>query len=346
MAAAAAAAEDQYTVEAILRERIDPTSNQLLYEVKWLGYADEENTWERPEDLIGDGHGAAVEKYRRSKENNNKESATPDKKKKREGSSRSKTPVKRTQTKKPKSPGNKLEYEYGAGEAEDDNLVSAKGVDKSALKRSERDAAELASLESPSRLVKFVLVGFFLVISIGLALEASSVQNAYTRLALRSSPWIVGLLLLQVFGTDHPSVNSASKAAVWLSFSELLVSGLVPPGPMLYGVTEGIWRYEAAKAAGATMLSSSVLIVSIVCWFLVSYEGRDSLNIDQVASFLSFWGSVAAIDKWAERRSVLNFLNALGTGAGLIACYTPEAEWRMAAFGFVTVAAVLRSHKQ
>jgi hypothetical protein len=98
--------EEEFVVEAILGEKVE--NGQTYYLIKWLGYDEEENTFEARDDLIIDGHRDAVEAYERGK----KSSTTPNNKNKNKftqqqngnisknsnGGGKSKTPIKRTIT--------------------------------------------------------------------------------------------------------------------------------------------------------------------------------------------------------------------------------------------------------
>lgn len=53
-----------FKVDEVLNTRVDPATGVVFYYVRWLGYGDEENTWEWEQDMIDDGHSAAIEEYK------------------------------------------------------------------------------------------------------------------------------------------------------------------------------------------------------------------------------------------------------------------------------------------
>jgi hypothetical protein len=68
--------DEDFHVQAILDEQTDARGNRM-YLVKWLGYPDEENTWESRSDLLVDGHKDAVTQHERKTKGKKPEPASP-----------------------------------------------------------------------------------------------------------------------------------------------------------------------------------------------------------------------------------------------------------------------------
>lgn len=85
---------DSFQVEAILDDK-KPRNKERLYFIKWVGYGDDENTWEKESLLLEDGLGDVVDAYKKEKKE----------RKKREREAKKKNPAK-SRRGRTKSPGN------------------------------------------------------------------------------------------------------------------------------------------------------------------------------------------------------------------------------------------------
>ena len=62
---------DSFQVEAILDDK-KPRNKERLYFIKWVGYGDDENTWEKESLLLEDGLGDVVDAYKKEKKERKK----------------------------------------------------------------------------------------------------------------------------------------------------------------------------------------------------------------------------------------------------------------------------------
>jgi hypothetical protein len=321
--------EFMYTVERIVQH--DNNNGKMKYFVKWEGYGDEENTWEDREDLILDGHDKAVKEYE-EKILKKKSSTTAN-----SNRARSKTPPSRkapptSSTKKSKTP-RRLNLDPPSKKPEETLVPINEETDE--------ETVVIKSSNNKKPLTWFLISLFLIIITSAIALHAEEFQEQYAIAFAQVTPFLASCILLQSFKVEDTVVVFTSRACLWAAFHALLISGLMSPVPYLTQLVQLLYQVDIARSVGANLRNTNAAIVTAVVWYLFAFEGGLE-PAKQVITLTGLWGAISGVDRWAENRTLLNFMEAVAACFALIAIHSPERVWQVGAMGLLTQSVVSR----